>query len=396
MRCSGRNVSTNELATVVAASGVIERVEPVLGGTGDRGEWLAPGFIDLQVNGFAGVDYNSPSAPQEEIERSIRALFSTGVTRFLPTVITGAPDSMLGALRNLARARAAGGVMRAIEGFHVEGPHISPEDGPRGAHPKRWVRPPDLDEYRRWQDSTDGAVKLVTLAPEWPAAPRYIEHLANDGVVTSIGHTRATTRQIQDAVSAGATLSTHLGNGADSMLPRHPNYIWDQLAEDRLAASFIADGVHLPDAFLKSAVRAKGIERSILVTDAVMPALCAPGPYMLGEVEVELRDDQRVVLRGGTRLAGSSLRMDRAIGNMMRICGIGLIEAVTMATANPARVGRVGGRKRGLNPGERADVVKFRVDAGQLRILETYLGGERYWVAEADARRTAVPPDMLA
>lgn len=376
MRCSGRNVSTNELVTL-EASAVIQRVEPLLGRAEDRGEWIAPGFIDLQVNGFAGVDYNSPVTPHAEIERSIRALFATGVTRFLPTVITGAPEDMLGALRNLARARAAGGAMLAMEGFHVEGPHISSEDGPRGAHPKRWVRPPDLDEYRRWQEATDGAVKLVTVAPEWPEASRYIEELAREGVVTAIGHTRATAQQIQDAVSAGATLSTHLGNGADSMLPRHPNYIWEQLGEDRLAASFIADGLHLPDVFLRSAVRAKGIERSIVVTDAVMPAMCAPGPYTLGEVEVELRDDQRVVLRGGTRLAGSSLRMDRAIGNMMRIAGIGLTEAVAMATTNPARVGRIGGRLRGLHPGERADVVKFRVDNGQLQVLETYLGGER-------------------
>jgi len=376
MRCSGRDVSTRELVTV-EGSGAIQSVEPLFGAE-DRGEWIAPGFIDLQVNGFAGVDYNSPSVSHEEIERSIRALFTTGVTRFLPTVITGSPDGMLGALRNLAQARAAGGVMLAIEGFHVEGPHISPEDGPRGAHPRRWVRPPDVDEYRRWQDATGGAVKLVTLAPEWPEAPHYIEHLSRDGVVTSIGHTRATVQQIQDAVSAGATLSTHLGNGADSILPRHPNYIWDQLGEDRLAASFIADGLHLPDAFLRSAVRAKGVERSILVTDAVMPAMCSPGPYMMGEVEVELHQDQRVVLRGGTRLAGSSLRMDRAIGNIMRIAGIGLTEAVAMATTNPARVGRIGGRLRGLNPGERADVVKFRVDNEQPQILETYLGGVRY------------------
>ena len=125
-------------------------------------------------------------------------------------------------------------------------------------------------------------------------------------MVTSIGHTRATREQIDDAVRAGATLSTHLGNGADAVLPRHPNYIWEQLAEDKLAASFIVDGHHLPDSFLRVALRAKGIERSVLVTDAVMPALCAPGDYRLGEVDVELKDDQRVVLKGGTRLAGSS------------------------------------------------------------------------------------------
>ncbi|MEI9813957.1 MAG: hypothetical protein WDO18_15520 [Acidobacteriota bacterium] len=163
---------------------------------------------------------------------------------------------------------------------------------------------PDLDEYRRWQEATNGAIKLVTLSPEWPQAPRYIEALVRDRVVISIGHTRATAEQLRDAVSAGATLSTHLGNGAHAILPRHPNYIWEQLAEDRLSACFIVDGLHLPDSFLRVALRAKTIARSILVTDAVMPALCEPGDYMLGEVAVELKADQRVVLRGGTRLAG--------------------------------------------------------------------------------------------
>ena len=266
-----------------------------------------------------------------------------------------------------------------MEAFHVEGPHISPEDGPRGAHPKPWVRRPDIDEFRRWQDAAQGRVRLVTLSPEWPEASAYIEKLAGEGVVTSIGHTRATREQIQDAVRAGATLSTHLGNGADSILPKHSNYIWEQLAEDRLAASFIVDGIHLPESFLKVALRAKGIERSILVTDAVMPAMCEPGPYRLGEVEVELMPDRRVVLRealrGGTRLAGSSLRMDHAISNVMRTAGLSLTEAVSMATTNPARIGRILGRQHGLRPGERSDLVRFRVESGHIEVLETYVGG---------------------
>jgi N-acetylglucosamine-6-phosphate deacetylase len=335
--------------------------------------------VDLQVNGFAGVDYNSASSTLEEVSKSIRAMFSTGVSRFFPTVITGAPEEMLAALRNLAQARETIEEGPAMEAFHVEGPHISAEDGPRGAHPARWVRPPDIEEFRRWQEAAQGNVRLVTLSPEWPEAPRYIELLSREGVVTSIGHTRATREQIADAVSAGATLSTHLGNGADRMLPRHPNYIWDQLAEDKLAASFIVDGHHLPDSFLRVALRAKGVERSILITDAVMPALCAPGPYRLGEVEVELKDDQRVVLRGGTRLAGSSLRMDAAISNVMNAAGLSLTEAIAMATVNPARVGRIGGRLRGLRPGDRADVVRFRVEDGRLRVLETYMSGRRVW-----------------
>ena len=301
MICSGYNVATGEHISVEFDS-VIQHVNPVLEKRDD--EWIAPGFIDLQVNGFAGVDYNSPATTAKEIARSIQALFSTGVTRFFPTVITGDPDRMCAALRNLAAARGSIKNGAAMEAFHVEGPHISPEDGPRGAHPAEWVRPPDFEEFQRWQDAARGHVRLVTLSPEWPGATRYIERLAGAGVVTSIGHTAATRQQIQDAVSAGAKLSTHLGNGAHATLPRW-NYIWDQLAEDRLAASFIVDGIHLPDFFLRVALRVKGIERSILVTDAVMPAMCAPGNYRLGDIAVELKEDQRVVLAGGSRLAGS-------------------------------------------------------------------------------------------
>jgi len=379
MKCNGVETSTNDFIEIKGDT-VISHIDPALEAA-DNAVWIAPGFVDLQVNGFAGVDYNSPVAPLEEIARSIRAIFSTGVTRFFPTVITGAPEDMLGALRNLTRARETLREGPAMEAFHVEGPHISVYDGPRGAHPARWVRPPDIEEFRRWQDAAQGNVRLVTLSPEWPESTRYIEQLTQEGVVTSIGHTRATREQIDDAVRAGATLSTHLGNGADAVLPRHPNYIWEQLAEDKLAASFIVDGHHLPESFLRVALRAKGIERSVLVTDAVMPALCVPGDYRLGEVNVELKDDQRVVLKGGTRLAGSSLRMDVALSNVMRIAVLSLTEAVAMATVNPARVGRIGGRVRGLRAGERSDVVRFRMEEGRLRVIETYLSGEQVFSA---------------
>jgi N-acetylglucosamine-6-phosphate deacetylase len=339
--------------------------------------YLAPGWIDLQVNGFAGVDYNAPGTAHDEIARSLAALFSTGVTRFYPTVITGAPDEMRGALANLAAAREAVPAGEAMDGFHVEGPHISAEEGPRGAHPVQWVRPPDVDEFRRWQEAARGHVRLVTLSPEWPGASAYIEALVREGVVVAIGHTSATSAQIADAVSAGATMSTHLGNGSHSVLRRHPNYIWDQLAEDRLTASFIADGIHVPPAFLKAAIRAKEIGRSVLVTDASTPAGSPPGLYRLGAQELELTADGRVVLAGLDRLAGSALRMDDAVANAIRLAGVSLPDAVTMATTNAARVGRVPGRQIGLAGAERADFVRFRFDpaTGAVRIDETYLSG---------------------
>jgi len=324
----------------------------------------APGLVDLQVNGFAGVDYNDPSASHEEIARSIQVLFSTGVTRFLPTVITGPPDAMDAALRNLS-----GFSEEAIAGFHVEGPHISADDGPRGAHPREWVRAPDFDEFRRWQDATSGRVRIVTLAPEWPEATRYIERIVAEGVVAAIGHTQATPQQISDAVAAGASMSTHLGNGAHSTLRRHPNYIWDQLADDRLMASFIVDGIHLDASFLKVALRAKGIDRAVLITDAVTPAASAPGRYRIGELDIEMTADDRVVLAGTNRLAGSGLRMDRGIANLMRLAGLSLADAVRMATVNPARAAKLP---------ERDDKVLFRVHSGpSLEIVETWLDGKR-------------------
>lgn len=376
MKCNGIDIATGEQIEL-SFDKVIAAAEPVLGKL-EHPPYLAPGWIDLQVNGFAGVDYNSASTPHEEIARSIRVLYSCGVTRFYPTVITGSPEDMAGALRNLAGAKEHLPEGAAMEGFHVEGPHISEEDGPRGAHPRRWVRPPDLEEFKRWQEAALGHVRLVTLSPEWPQAPSYIEELVRQGVVVSIGHTKATTDQIAAAVSAGATMSTHLGNGSHQMLPRHPNYIWDQLAEDRLAAGFIVDGIHLPAAFLKVALRAKGVERSVLVTDASTPAGSKPGRYKLGEQEVELTENQRVVLAGTDRLAGSALRMDRGVENLMKLAGLTLREAVAMAARNPARVGRIASRQRGLTPGDRADIVQFRFDekARSITVEKTWVGGE--------------------
>jgi N-acetylglucosamine-6-phosphate deacetylase len=206
---------------------------------------------------------------------------------------------------------------------------------------------------------------------------RYIETLVKSGVVVSIGHTKATHEQIRAAVEAGATMSTHLGNAAHPVLPKTQNYIWDQLAEDKLAACFVVDGIHIPQPFFRAALQAKGIERAILVTDAVMPAMCRPGPYRLGQVDVILREDQSVVLKDGERLAGSALRMDQAVERTVRWTGASLASVLAMATTNPARIGRVAGRQRGLVPGERADLVRLNWNqtSQSLAVQETIVAG---------------------
>jgi N-acetylglucosamine-6-phosphate deacetylase len=375
MNCFGINGLTGSPVEVEFG----ETIDRVTAGGPNCENYIAPGWIDIQVNGFAGVDYNQPHAPLEEIARSIRALFATGVTRFYPTVITGAPEDMESALRNLTRAKDSLPEGEAIDGFHVEGPHIGIDDGPRGAHPKRWVRKPDFDEFRRWQDATANRIRIVTLSPEWPEAPRYIERVVGEGVVASIGHTAATAEQIAAAVDAGASLSTHLGNGAHAVMRRHPNYIWDQLAEDRLMAEFIVDGIHLGASFLKAALRAKGIERSVLVTDAAAPAGAAPGRYYLGEQAVDLTPDNRVVLAGQDKLAGSALRMDHGIEILIRTAGLRLADAVRMATVNAAKAGKIPGRTNGLAAGDRADFVQFQYSAQtcSLKVIATWLSGRR-------------------
>jgi N-acetylglucosamine-6-phosphate deacetylase len=321
-----------------------------------------PGFVDLQVNGFAGVDYNSPLSPLSEIERSLKAIRRTGVLRLLPTVITGPRADMTAALRNLTRAQGELPSGRMITGFHVEGPHISPEDGPRGAHLFECVRQPDFSEFEDWQEATGGQIRLVTLSPHWEEAPEYIGRVRAAGATVSIGHTHASAPQIQAAVQAGATMSTHLGNGAHRVLPKFPNYIWEQLAEDRLTAGFIADGIHLPDQFLRPAVHAKTPRRSILVTDASSPAGARPGRYQLGGQAVDLTEDGRVVLAGQDRLAGSALKMNDAIAHVIRVAGVSFEEAITMATKQPARA---------VGLPDNSGTVVLRWDGKCIEILDT-------------------------
>jgi N-acetylglucosamine-6-phosphate deacetylase len=242
----------------------------------------------------------------------------------------------------------------------MEGPYISREDGPRGAHPREFVRDAEVDDFRRRQDAASGRIRLLTIAPESPGVLKVIEHAVANGVRVAIGHTGGTPTQIADAVSAGATLSTHLGNGCAQMLPRHPNVIWEQLSDDRLMASFIVDGHHLPPATVKAMVRAKTPARSILVTDAIAAAGMPPGRYTLGTLEVELSPTGRVAAPGAPNLAGSALHLDAAIGNTVRFTGCSLEEVAAMASTRPAEY-------LGLSPAGRV-VAEWDAAACTLRV----------------------------
>jgi N-acetylglucosamine-6-phosphate deacetylase len=357
----GLSPETGEAVEVSVTAGRITGVTPAEGVK--PAQWIAPAMIDIQVNGFSGVDYNSPDTPLDEIARSIEVQRETGVARFFPTVITGSHENIAGSLRNLAKARRELSTGEAMIHFHVEGPWICPDDGPRGAHPKQHVRPASIEEFEAFQDAAEGNIRLITIAPETPGAIPVIEHMADKGIVVSIGHSNAAEKDIRNAIAAGATMSTHLGNGAHQIVPRHDNYINYQMASDELWAGLIVDGIHLPPCFVKIALRAKGLDHVILVTDAAPPAGCEPGIYHFGHLEVELTPDQCIRLTDSGRLAGSALSMDRGLENLMKFTGLSLRDALETGTVNAAKGCNIEGRSGFLQPGDLADLMLFDYDA---------------------------------
>ncbi|TNC05946.1 amidohydrolase family protein [Methylobacterium terricola] len=334
-----------------------ERIAAIDPGPPGERAWIAPGLIDIQTNGYAGYDLNATGLTPEIVAAFVRAVRREGVTTVLPTLITAPPGAFLTALAAIATAREAEPAIRhAIAGIHVEGPHISPEEGARGAHPLASIRPPDLGEFEAWQRACGGLVRIVTLSPHWPGAPDYIRVLAARGVHVAIGHTHAGPEAITAAVAAGATLSTHLGNGVAATLPRHPNLIWAQLAEDRLSASFIADGHHLPDDTLRAMLRAKESRRAILVSDTAALGGMPPGLYdqPIGG-RVELTPGGRLGIVDTPYLAGAALPLRHGVARVAAL-GFGLSAAVAMATRNPGRL--LGGRGQ-LAIGACADLLRF-------------------------------------
>ena len=290
-----------------------------------------PGFFDLQVNGFGGVDFNTPGLRQDQLTEAVAKIEATGVTRFLPTFITSSLDHFTACVKPWLDCQSL-----AVAGFHIEGPYINADDGPRGAHPQAHVIPPSIGDFDRRQDAAEGRIRLMTVAPEIPGALALIEHAVRANVRVSIGHSSANRQQIRDAVSAGATLTTHLGNATGRTMPRYDNVIWQQLACDDLAAGIIVDGHHLDADTVKVMVRAKTPARTILVTDAMAAAGQDPGHYTLGDIAVTLDENGRVYREDG-RLAGSALTMNRAVALVTKFAGVSFDEAVAMASWVPAQ-----------------------------------------------------------
>jgi N-acetylglucosamine-6-phosphate deacetylase len=339
MTLTGRRYPDAQYIAIHVEDGRVAGDEPIQVLPEEAGiqRWIMPGFFDMQVNGFAGKAFIDAGVTVEDVAHMARAILATGTTRFLPTVVTAAPAEMEHELSVIARAAEQDPLVAAMcPGVHVEGPFLNPEDGPRGAHPRAHVRPPDAAVVERLQEAAGGRIVLTTLAPEMPGAIELIAHLIGRDVLVALGHHRADAETLNAAIAAGARMSTHLGNACDAIMPRHDNVIWKQLGDDRLWASFIADGHHLPPKMLRCMLRAKTTRRSVLVTDAMSAAGMPAGTYRFGETSIEKLEDGKLVLPGTPFLAGASADMPTVISNAVRMGGAGLLEAVAMGSVRPA------------------------------------------------------------
>ncbi len=374
-----RRYDTGEPIRVQISAGKIASIEPAWPEKAvSELPFVAPGLFDLQINGYGGIWFSDRALTPEKVLAAITPYFAHGVTRLCPTLITTSHETFVAGFMAIRQAcERHPWLDHVVAGCHQEGPYFSSEDGPRGAHPREHIRPADWDEFCTFQKASGNRIRLVTIAPEVPHAIEFIRRAVETGVRIAIGHTAATTVQIQAAVDAGATLSTHLGNGAHPILRRHPNYIWDQLGESRLAASIITDGLHLPASVVRSIVRAKSVQQTIVTCDASGWAGCAPGVYENELGNVEVLADGRIVPAGQPDLlAGSGAATDTCVAHVADCGAATLRDAIDMTTRNPARF--FGFAEQGLRAGSVADLFLYRAaPAGnQFDVVATVVAGE--------------------
>ncbi len=339
--------------------------------------YIAPGLTDLQVNGYNGIDLNSEALTVSDIEAMTFSLLKSGVTSYFATIITNSKQAISTILKTIAEARKKSAIVKScLKGIHLEGPFISPEDGPRGAHDSNYIVAPDWDIFCVWQKDSENHIKLITLSPEWPNSVGFIQNCVKSGVKVSIGHTNASPQQIREAVEAGASLSTHLGNGAHLMLPRHENYIWEQLAAEQLWLSFITDGFHLPDAMIKVFLKAKN-PNCFLVSDTTSFAGLKPGVYTthIGG-KVSLSEDGRLSLHSNPALlAGAAKSLVGCINHLLEKSILPLAEAWNLASIKPKEY-LYDEPVKPFIEGSPADLVIFSIENNKIKIEQTLKNGE--------------------
>lgn len=377
------NIAGKGLVRIEVKHGQICSADPV-GPIDEEKPFASPGFVDIQINGFAGIDFSDSALTAEKAVSVLQPIWKTGVTNLCATLITNTTERLERNFKVLEEARRLDAQFAAtVPCYHLEGPYLSP-GGARGAHNPLLMRPPDWEHFSRLQIAAGGNIAMVTLAPELPGACDFIRRARSAGVVVAIGHSDGTPEDIHRAIEAGAQLSTHLGNGCPEFIHRHQNPVWAQIASDQLHASLICDGFHLPQDVVRTIYKAKGIGQCILVTDAVHVATLPPGRYSLVDLGIELLPSGQVVTADRRSMAGSALSMNRAITVFQNFAGISLEEALRAATANPGRLVRRCQTCMEIAPGQPANVTLFRPNPDALQIETVLLQGEQVYSRPGD------------
>ena len=374
----GRSVFTEKNIRLNIDKDVIVSVEEL--NSSEQLPYISPGFLDTQVNGYAGLDYSSENLEPGDVINITNMLAASGTSCHFPTIVTNSQELIIKNLTTIAQTIADyTEISAAIPGIHIEGPYISSEDGPRGAHNIKFIRDTNINEFYEWQEAAEGRIRQITLAPELPGALDYIKQVSSEGVVISIGHTAASPEIIREAIKAGASMSTHLGNGSHGMIPRLKNYIWEQMASDKLSASIIADGFHLPPAVVKVILRAKTLNKVLLVSDIAVMGGLKPGIQKWGDIEVEVFKDGHLGLAETEYLAGSGHLLDHSLAWLMNELNLSPCETVTLCTLNPHELFFSSDPVPELKEGDPANLTLFNWEKGdeKLAVLETWRTGKK-------------------
>jgi N-acetylglucosamine-6-phosphate deacetylase len=374
---SGIHYETGKKVRIEICDGLIYGISEIKNsGEQNSGLFLAPGLIDNQINGYAGIDFSDETFTPEGMVTAAKEIWKDGATSFLPTLITNSHENLIRNFKILSETLKVDILNDCIPGFHLEGPYLSKEKGFFGCHPFHYLRKPSWDEFTEYQKAAKGKIMQVTISPELEGAMEFIKLCKETGVAISIGHTNATTEQINKAVANGARLSTHLGNGCANLINRHKNPIWPQLANDLLTPSIIADGHHLSPEEMQVFYKVKGPDNMILTSDVNHLIGLTPGKYVYMGAEVIYTEDGLVKNPELDCLAGASLPLKKGVGTMMNFTGCSLANAINMASRNVA--GIYGLVDRGtLDPGKRADIIMFEKKGNHIIIKETWVKGKR-------------------
>ena len=370
--------SDNKPVSITIKDGIITGIKKLKKlPAGDEGLIIAPGLIDNQVNGFAGVSFTfgGGTLSGDDVKKATEELWKAGVTTYLPTLTTNSHELLLKNFSVLGKLKDDPALLGSIPGFHLEGPYISPVDGYRGAHPLMHVRKPDWKEFLTLNKAAGNGIIHVTIAPEVEGAMDFIDKCKAAGIVVALGHHNGNAQQVTEAIERGARIATHLGNGCANMINRHINPLWPQLSDDRLMISIIGDGFHLNPEEIRVFYKVKGPEKTIITSDVTSFASLNPGKYITEEGEtIELTPEGMLRYPAQNVLYGSASPVKKGVVNVMKVTGCSLAEAIRMTSFNPAKLYGLDDRGE-IAKGKRADIILFKLINDEMVIKKTYVRG---------------------